>query len=184
MHHVLAEKILPAHKHLDFVVGKQSGYVAPLPAHENLDGNVGVFIFVVATARGRLNCFRRDKSSVYFMQQELGEVRMNRMRPILAVIPQDPNLAGSLFNFGIDSSAVAERLSVDRPKPTEVIKGPDAVFELAQIFRHRWQWPKLIRDLTIIRASRRDYVEAHDAVAWVEHPAGWTAAICLLQPVL
>src|SRR2546423_938840 len=114
MHHVLAEKILPAHKHLDFVVGKQSGYVAPLPAHENLDGNVGVFIFVVATARGRLNCLRRDKSSVYFMQQEIGEVRVNRMRPILAVVSQNPDLSGSPFNFGIDSSAVAEPLSVGR----------------------------------------------------------------------
>src|SRR2546421_746910 len=153
MHHVLAEKILPAHKHFNFVVGKQSSYVATLSAHENLDGHFGVFIFVVATARGRLNCFRRDKSSVYFTQQELGEVRMNRMRPVLAVVSQNPDFSGSLFDFSVDSRPVAERLSVDRPKTAEVIEGPNPMFELAQIFRHRWEWPKMIRDLAVIRAS-------------------------------
>src|ERR1041384_2717730 len=184
MHDILAEKIVPAHEHLDFIVGKESRYVATLSTHENLDRNVGGFIFVMAAAFGRLNCFRCDHSAINFMQQEFGEVRVDRMRPILAVVSQDPNLAGSLFNFGIDSRAVAERLPIDRPKAAEIVKGPDPVFELAQIFRHRRQWPEMIRYLTVIRAGRWNYVEPHNAVTRIEHPAGRTAAVCLLEPIL
>src|SRR2546423_6371848 len=42
----------------------------------------------------------------------------------------------------------------------------------------------MIWDLAVIRASRRDYIEAHDAIARVKHSAGWASTVCLLEPIL
>jgi len=102
VHNVLPEEIVPAHEDLEFIIGKQSSDVAPLPAHENFDWLVGIFKFVMASPLRRLNGSRLDHSAIYLTQEKFREVGMDRMGPVLTVVLQNPDLAGSLLDFGID----------------------------------------------------------------------------------
>src|SRR6267142_5011995 len=111
-------------------------------------------------------------------------MRMNRMRPVFAVISQDPDLARPLLDFRVDSLTVAECLTIDSPKSPQIVEDPDPMLELAEILRHWRQVAEVIRNLARVGARRLDHVEAHNAVTGIQYPPGRTSSVYLLESIL
>src|SRR5215510_12002746 len=109
---------------------------------------------------------------------------MDGMGPVLALVPQDPDLRSTFLDPGIHAVRL-ERLSVHWPQAAVVVecKKSPPVHRLPPYWR---QFPQLIRNPAMVRPHGFNHIEAHDAVSRrrIVLSVRGSLAVCLQEPVL
>src|SRR5215472_14194283 len=143
VHDITPVEVFPSHENLDLIVRQQCSDVAPLSSHEDRDWRLRTietahhFVAgwrirniddIVMTSQWVLRICGlhlpgTEGFSIDLIEQEFCKVRVNRVRPVLALIADGPHLSGAFCDFCTGLAQVCY-LPIHGPHTSPIIKLP------------------------------------------------------------